>query len=166
MLTAIKFLHRLEDGLLVGLLSLLIILASTQILMRNFLDSGIVWIDPLLRMLVLWLSLTGAAVATREQKHIQIDVLTRLLNPAQLLIVQTLVNLFCAAICLTIAWSGATWIILDYEDQIRSFSGIPAWMLEVIIPASFGLIGLRFLGQSISVLAGILKPENKRVDPT
>ena len=143
----IKYLHRLEDGLLVLLLSLLIILASIQIFLRNFLDTGIIWIDPLLRVLVLWLSLIGAAAASREQKHIQIDVLTRFFHAGLLLVVQALVNLFCAAICLIIAWSGASWIMLDYEDQIGSFLGIPAWMLEVIIPISFAVIGFRFLTQ-------------------
>ena len=73
MRTIIQYLHRLEDSLLVGLLSLLIILASAQIFMRNVLDTGIVWIDPLLRVMVLWLSLIGAAVAARELKHIQIE---------------------------------------------------------------------------------------------
>lgn len=145
MKTVIGYLHKLEDGLLVALLSLLIILASAQILMRNVLDTGIVWIDPLLRVIVLWLGLIGAAVATREFKHIQIDVLTRLLNPLVLIAVETLVNLFSAAVCLVIAWTGASWIMYDYEDQITGFLGIPAWSLEIIIPVSFGIIGLRFL---------------------
>ncbi|NNE64281.1 MAG: TRAP transporter small permease [Gammaproteobacteria bacterium] len=162
----IKYLHRLEDGLLVALLSLLILLASTQILMRNFLDTGIVWIDPLLRMLVLWLSLIGAAVAAREQKHIQIDVLTRLLNPGLFRVVQTLVNLFCAGVCLTIAWSGVTWIKFDYEDQIISFLGIPAWIVEVIIPVSFAIIGIRFIGQAITASPPVSKPGHKQAELT
>ena len=70
-------LHRFEDALLVILLSAMIALAGTQILLRNLLDTGFVWIDPMLRVLVLWLGLIGATVATRNDKHIQIDVLTR-----------------------------------------------------------------------------------------
>ena len=56
--------HRVEDALLVILLSLMILLAATQILLRNFFDLGFVWADPLLRALVLWLGLIGATVAT------------------------------------------------------------------------------------------------------
>lgn len=160
----LKYLHRLEDGLLVTLLSLLILLASTQIFLRNFFDSGIVWIDPLLRMLVLWLSLIGAAVAARQQKHIQIDVLTRLLKPGPLRAVMMLVNLFSAGICLTIAWTGTTWIMFDYQDQVTGFLGIPAWMLEIIIPLSFTLIGLRFIAQAITGSVSVSAFENKQVD--
>ena len=46
-------LHRAEDALRAFLLTAMILLAGTQILMRNLFDSGFVWIDPLLRVLVL-----------------------------------------------------------------------------------------------------------------
>ena len=69
-------LHRAEDALLVLLLSAMIVLAATQIMLRNFFDSGFVWIDPLLRVLVLWLGLIGATVATRNNRHIRIDLLS------------------------------------------------------------------------------------------
>ena len=39
---------------------------------------------------------------------------------------------------------------MDYVDGITSFAGIPAWMLEVIIPLTFALIGLRYLIMSFS----------------
>ncbi len=71
-------LHRAEDGLLALLLAVMIVLAGTQILMRNLFDSGFVWIDPLLRVLVLWFGLIGATVATRHNKHIRIDLLSTL----------------------------------------------------------------------------------------
>lgn len=165
MAIVIRYLHRLEDSLLVGLLGLLILLASTQIFMRNLLDTGIVWIDPLLRVLVLWLGLIGASVAAREQKHIQIDVLTRLLNPTVARIVETLVNLFSSAICLIISWFGAGWILLDYEDRITSFLGAPAWVLEVIIPLSFGVIGLRFLFQAMKNLRDLILLNRPKRNP-
>jgi TRAP-type C4-dicarboxylate transport system permease small subunit len=76
----INRLHRAEDALLVVLLSTMIVLAGTQIILRNFLDSGFVWIDPLLRVLVLWLGLLGATVATRNNKHIRIDLLSKLFD--------------------------------------------------------------------------------------
>ena len=164
MSSIIKYLHRLEDGLLVILLSLLIILASTQILMRNVFDTGIVWIDPLLRVMVLWLALIGASVAARENKHIQIDVFTRLLNPVLFLMIQTGVYLFSAGVCLIIAWSGAGWIKLDYEDQITSFIGIPAWALEIIIPICFAIIGVRFFLHSIINFQQVLRSNSATLE--
>ena len=44
---------RLEDGVLVGLLLLLISIAVLQILLRNLFDSGVYWGDFLVRILLL-----------------------------------------------------------------------------------------------------------------
>jgi len=147
--SVIKTLHRLEDSLLVLLLGSLVVMASTQIILRNLFDTGLVWVDPLLRVIVLWLGLLGATVAAREHKHIQIDVLTRLLSQNTVLLLQFVIDQFSAWVCLVIAWHGARWVQLDYEDGITSFIGVPAWILEIIIPISFGIIGLRFFIQSI-----------------
>lgn len=138
-------LHRAEDALLVTLLSLMIGLAMTQILLRNLFESGIVWIDPVLRVLVLWLGLLGATVATRNNKHISIDLLARYFDGNLNRLLQAAVELISAWTCLVIAAHGFNWVRLDFVDGLEAFSGIPAWMLEVIVPASFGLIGLRYL---------------------
>ena len=58
----INRLHRAEDALLVLLLSTMILLAGTQIVLRNMLDTGVVWIDPLLRVMVLWSSTTRRGI--------------------------------------------------------------------------------------------------------
>ena len=137
-------LHRAEDGLLALLLTTMIVLAGTQILMRNLFDSGFVWIDPLLRVLVLWLGLIGATVATRHNKHIRIDLLSRYFSRNTHRLIQVMVGQVSAWTCLAIAWYGMDWIRLDYEYSVTSFAGIPAWSVEIIVPLAFALIGIRY----------------------
>ncbi|MCP4984140.1 MAG: TRAP transporter small permease subunit [Gammaproteobacteria bacterium] len=142
--TWVKRIHQAEDALLVALLSAMILLASTQILLRNLFDYGFVWIDPFLRVLVLWLGLLGATVATRNNKHIRIDLMSRFFKRNTHRLIQSIIGQISAWTCLVIAWHGLSWIQMDYADALVSFSGIPAWILEAIIPAAFGLIGLRY----------------------
>ena len=71
---------RIEDGLLVFMLTAMIILAGLQIIMRNVFQSGFIETDSILRVLVLWVGMIGAVVATRERRHISVDVLTRYLS--------------------------------------------------------------------------------------
>jgi TRAP-type C4-dicarboxylate transport system permease small subunit len=149
MQTWTKRLHRVEDALLVLLLSTMIVLASTQILMRNLFDSGFVWIDPLLRVLVLWLGLIGATVATRNNRHIRIDLLTRYFRRNTHRLIQSIIGQISAWTCLVVAWYGFKWVQMDYADGLTSFVGVPAWTLEVIIPVTFALIGLRYLILSV-----------------
>jgi TRAP-type C4-dicarboxylate transport system permease small subunit len=149
MQTWIKRLHRAEDALLVLLLSTMMVLASTQILLRNLFDSGFVWIDPLLRVLVLWLGLIGATVATRNNRHIRIDLLTKFFRRNTHRLIQSIIGQISAWTCLVVAWYGFKWIQMDYADGLTSYVGVPAWTLEVIIPATFALIGLRYLILSV-----------------
>ena len=59
----IRVIDRLEDWLLVSMLAAMVVLAVTQIVYRNVAGGGVAWIDPLLRMLVLWVALSGAVIA-------------------------------------------------------------------------------------------------------
>jgi TRAP-type C4-dicarboxylate transport system permease small subunit len=139
-----KAIHQFEDAILLILLSSMILLASTQIFLRNLFDFGIVWADPLLRVMVLWLGLVGATVASRDNKHIRIDLLSSFFTKRTHEIIQCFVGIFSAVVCLIIAWYGMQWVRLDYLDNLVGVAGIPAWMLEVIIPISFALIGIRY----------------------
>ena len=59
------FAARLEEGILIFLLVSMIILSFTQIVLRNLFETGLIWIDPLVRQMLLWITLVGAMVATR-----------------------------------------------------------------------------------------------------
>ena len=74
LLAGIRF---VESGLLVLLLSTMILLAAYQVVARNFFDTGILWGDALVRVLVLWVTFIGATIASRNDEHIRIDLLTR-----------------------------------------------------------------------------------------
>jgi TRAP-type C4-dicarboxylate transport system permease small subunit len=138
-------LQLIEDSLLIVLLISMVLLANGQIVLRNFFDLGITWVDPLLRVLVLWSGLIGATVASRDNKHIRIDLISHFFKKRIHLVLQAFVGLFTAFICSLIAWHGARWVHMDYQDHLSAFAGLPAWLLEVIIPLAFGLIAVRYL---------------------
>lgn len=140
----IKFINRVEDGLLVVILSTMIVLAVYQIISRNLLSEGIVWIDPLLRALVLWVGLSGAVVATRTDNHIRIDVFAKYFPKHVLPYIQRTVYLFTLLVCLLIAWHAGRFIYSEYEYGTIAFSGIPSWLTGLIIPVSFSLIAIRY----------------------
>ncbi len=153
-----RFIHRLEDAVLAIVLSAMIVLAFAQILMRNLFESGILWADPLLKVMVLWLGLLGALAATRERKHINIDVLSKLLPGRGRHLLRALTTLFAALVSALIAYHATRFILLEIEDaSIAPFGAIPAWTLEVIIPFAFGLIALRYLIHSAEDLLAFLK---------
>ncbi len=134
-----------EDGLLVFLLSAMILVAALQIVLRNFFDLGLSWGDQTLRILVLWVALMGAVAASRENKHINIDVLLRFLTVRGRALSQVVVGGFTALICGFVAYYAGRFVFLDYEAGTKIYGNVPAWVVEIILPAGFALISLRYL---------------------
>ncbi len=135
----------IEDGLLVVLLTGMIGLGVAQILLRNLWQTSLSWGDPLLRIALLWLTLLGAIVATRDHNHIRIDLLSHFLSPVARRWRQRLTDLFAALVCGLLSWQGARFVYFEWQDDSRLFAGLPAWIAEAIIPLGFGIIALRFL---------------------
>ncbi|MBE9568164.1 MAG: TRAP transporter small permease [Proteobacteria bacterium] len=141
----IRAVNTIEDSLLIMILTAMIIFAVYQIIARNLFGEGVVWIDPLLRTLVLWVGMAGAVVATRTDNHIRIDVFAKYLPEIIQPYIQRFVYLFTLSVCLLIAWNAARFVYSEYEYNTIAFSGVPSWLTALIIPLSFTLIAIRYV---------------------
>lgn len=155
----VHLLHRAEDALLALLLTAMVLLAPLQIVLRHGFGGGMTWADPLLRVGVLWLGLLGALAATRERRHINVDVLSRILKPRARAATDAVTSLFACAVSGAVALHSARFVASEYRFGSVAFSGIPAWALEVVIPFAFGMIALRFGLRVVTDLAAALAPE-------
>ena len=142
---ALAFLRRLEDGILVSLLILMIGMAAGQVVQRNFFDSGLYWSDSLVRVAVLWVALVGAMVASRDDSHIRIDLVSRLVSPAYKHWVERLTRLFTFIVLCLFTWGSGNFVYYEYVDEAIAFGDVPAWMLEVIMPVGGGVMAVRYL---------------------
>ena len=78
-----RAIDRVETAIVVLFVSAMMVIAFLQIFLRNVFTTGLSWGDMILRNLVLWIGFIGATLATREGKHINIDVISRSLSPLQ-----------------------------------------------------------------------------------
>jgi TRAP-type C4-dicarboxylate transport system permease small subunit len=138
-------LTRLEDGILVLVLTAMIVLAVAQIVLRNLFASGILWGDALLRVMVLWLGMLGAMAATRDDKQITVDVLSRLLPERFKAGARVVTDLFTSGIAGVVAWNAWRLMVDDRAAGAIAFASVPVWVCELILPVAFGLIALRYL---------------------
>lgn len=141
----IKVLYWIEDAVLVALLLIMIIMATSQIVMRNFFETGIFWSDILVRNLVLWIGLLGAMVASRNNEHISIDLVTRYLPQRAKQAVNALICLFTSGICGIAAFYSFRFVKMEMEYGGIAFASIPVWICETIIPFSFVIMCLRYM---------------------
>ncbi len=148
----ISFLNRLEEILLGSFMIFMVLLGFIQILFRNVLSVGLYWIDPLLRHSVLWVALLGASVATREDRHISIDLLSEKLGHKSRAYLQVGINLFAAVICLILVRPAIRFVQEEYAvGKILAFN-IPNWTSQTVMPLMLTVLGLRFLGKTWSYL--------------
>ena len=141
----LRLTRTLEDALLVVLLAAMVVVSGTQIVLRNLLDTSLLWADPLLRVAVLWVGMIGAMVATRSDKQISIDALSRFLPGRWKARVRVITDLFTAVVAGVVAWSAGRLVLDDRAAGSMVMNGVPLWACELILPVAFGVIALRYL---------------------
>jgi len=147
-----------EDAVLVIILTSMILLAAGQIVLRNFFDIGFIWSDEALRLMVLWIAVAGAVAASRNDKHINIDVLDRFLPGPARTVKNVLVHGFTATICGVVTWYSAQFVSTSHEFGDVLLGGIPAWLLQIVLPVGFGLITYRYALFLLRDLTGMFRP--------
>ncbi len=138
-------LTRTEETFLCLLLFAMILLACTQIFLRTFYSSGILWADPLLRYMVIWAGLFGAAVATKQSKHISIDIISHLVPEHYMPLLRLLLNFFSAGVCSVLTYAAVKFVRDEALYGGRGILDIPSWELNIVYPVAFGIIAGRFM---------------------
>jgi TRAP-type C4-dicarboxylate transport system permease small subunit len=152
--------ERVEDSILVGLLLLMIVMAVLQILLRDLFATGIVWSDVLVRILVLWVGLVGAMVASRQGRHINIDIMDRYLSERAKIVARFVVEIFTALICLIAAYYGLRFVQMEFSVGGRAFAKVPSWLCESIIPFAFIVMAVRYILLSVNNVKKIVESKS------
>ena len=135
---------RVEQTLVSIFLSVMILIALLQIVLRNLFATGLTGGDPLVRNLVLWVGFIGAAIATREGKHISIDVVSQWVPSRRKVFLEVIIDVSSFIICGLLTFAAVKFIRNEALMGSVTFLGIRAWLPELILPITFGLMTLRF----------------------
>ena len=145
-----------EMAFLCLLLFSMILLACVQIFLRFFYSSGILWADPLLRYMVIWVGLFGAAVATKQSQHISIDIISHLVPEKFLPWLHWFINFFSASVCIVLTYAAIIFVRDEALYGARGILDIPSWWLNLAYPIAFGIIASRFLILAVKDLSNII----------
>jgi TRAP-type C4-dicarboxylate transport system permease small subunit len=152
-------LNRIEGILLIAMLSVMVLLAFAQVVLRNVFSAGFLWADILLRHFVLWIGFLGGALGVSHKRHINIDAFTHFMSPKVHSFFSIITNLFAAGVCV---WLGIAAVrFLQAESSAHSFvyDTIPAWYAELIIPVGFGLFVFHFVVNAVTSVEDLMKNE-------
>ena len=144
-----KGLTTLVTAVLVLSFAVMLGLAATQVILRGVFHTVILWGDVAARHLVIWVGFFVAYLATREDKHFHIDVLTRFLGERLRVWATVLSDLFAALICFLLVTASRTFVSVGLDANATLLLGIPQTAAAAIVPAGFALIAVQFVLRTI-----------------
>ncbi|MEN2978525.1 TRAP transporter small permease [Tistrella bauzanensis] len=146
---------RLEEGAIAFLLAAMTLLTFAQVVLRYVFNSGMVWALEATFYLFAWLIMVGISYCVRVHAHIGIDLIVKML-PA---VPRRTVGLIAIALSILYAVLMA-WGSWNYTERMMML-GIEAedipverWILSIILPIGFALLGVRLLEQGWLVATG------------
>lgn len=156
------WLVKAEKTAVVAFIFAMTVLSFMQVLLRLFFHSGIVWLDPLLRHMVLWAGLLGAALAARYSHHFALEAFVKFAPKKIQRPLEVTADVFMIGAAGLLFHASWKFIRDEFSAGAVAFYighfGVKGGWAEMIIPASFALIGLH-------TLIGIFRPDDAAEGP-
>lgn len=127
-----KSLSRVFERLLVSIIAFQAALLILSVFFRYILNSPIVWCDEIVRYSLVWMTFAGAALATRDGKHILVDVIDTVLPEKGIKITNGFVDLVVIAFMAFLIYYGIR--MTDYERGM--FGETLTWFSYAYVYAS------------------------------
>lgn len=142
------YLEATEKALAVFFVFGLVALSFLQVALRLFFHTGVVWIDPLLRHMVLWSGLLGSALAAKNAKHFALDISHKIIPAAGANLFLKITNFFTAAMSGLLFWAAFKFVSEEHSyGSVAFYAGkfaVKAAWAEIIVPLVFLLMAFHF----------------------
>jgi len=135
---------KIQNALLTIILVSMISLAFTQVVLRNFFNTGISWGDAVVRHLVLWVGFIGASVATKEHGHLAMDLMSRFMPEKFKKISSIFIHITSAVVCAFLTHASYKFVLGEKEAGGILLPGVPTYYAIAIIPIGFLIMSVRF----------------------
>ncbi len=153
----ILFFKKLDDGfgkieslLIILIFAAMLFCASLQIILRTFFHSGIVWLDPFLRSLVLWMAFVGGAKTIQKSNFIKIDLAEKLFPKNWALFVHRFLAFVAFGLCVYLLWIVFFFIRREMEFGDIAFLKIKTWQVQLVFPLGLFLMAFHFFYKVLS----------------
>jgi TRAP-type C4-dicarboxylate transport system permease small subunit len=135
----LRLLSLLPEGVGIALMAALAVLLFLQVLLRYFFNAPLAWSDDIIRIMFVWVSLLGAAIAWKRRAHLHIAIIGERLPHRWRRLLPLLASVVAAAVSAALMVQG--WIGTQQNmRQLLPITGIPVGWLYLALPVSAALI--------------------------
>jgi len=140
--------HGAETALLIVALAVMTLLPVTEVIMRAGFDRGVAGMTVVVQHLVLVVGMVGGAIAARKGRLLSLSTLTVFLKGRWKQAAHIVSHGIATGITvfLTVGSTQFVWSTRQLGKTV--IFDLPTWVVQLIIPAAFGLIAFRLWWQS------------------
>lgn len=156
MLTFLQRLTRSAGVLAAWMLFTIGLMITYEVIMRKAFNAPTVWVDEIARFFQIWAVYLASAYVLANRQLISVELFSAGLHKRLGRFTDFLTLAIIAIFCLTAIWYG-TAIVVESIEQDRHTStmlGVPRWMTETAIPASFLLLLLQTIAEAVLLIRG------------
>ena len=140
-----RWLERLEEGLVAFLMAAMTVLTFVQVVARYVFNYSFVWALELNGVLFAWLIFVGMSYGVRVGAHIGIDAVVKAVRPATARVFGMVGALLCVVYAVIVTVGGSQYVRKMHDVGIEMQDlPIPQWVPRIIVPLGFALLALRF----------------------
>lgn len=138
--------EKLEEVFLVIILITAVVIVAMQVVTRYVFKIPLPWSEEIARYLFLWLTWVGASYATKERKHVSIDLVYEKLPEKGQMICKVITNIiWLVFLLMMVRLSMKLTLSVASGGQTATSSGIPMWIPYASIPTGMGLMAFRLI---------------------
>ncbi len=141
----LSWLHRLENGLLIAAMGLMVLLgvADLEFWDKLKLPVRVAGADSLIRHLTLIVGMLGGMVAARESRLLSISSLTLFLPKGVVRWTNLFAGIVATVITAYLATAAFQFVSFEREAGAKLALDIPVWWVQAFLPAGFSVIAFR-----------------------
>ena len=160
MKTLDKIVSKVEELITVGGLSAMTIITLVAVFFRYVLQSPIIWSEEAARYLMVWSTMLGISIATRQKAHLGIDIFVSM-APKKL---QRALEIFSTLmmIVMFVFLTGISIVFIQSAIRTGNVSPmlrIPFYIIYLALPLGFGLSAVRSVQDLVDVIKGVDRKE-------
>ena len=156
MKTLDKIVSKVEELIAVVGLSVMTVITLVAVFFRYVLQSPIIWSEEAARYLMVWSTMLGISIATRQKAHLGIDIFVSM-APKKL---QRALEIFSTLMMIVMFVFLTIISIVFIQSAIRTGNvspmlRIPFYIIYLALPLGFGLSAVRSIQDLVDVIKGV-----------
>lgn len=126
---------------------------------------GFVWAQKLALVMMLWVALLGASMATYERAHLSLEMGEKLWPKRWLHVIKALAHAVTSAFCVALLLLSVRMVSdqLGWHSNVKANDWLPMWVALAILPYTFAAMSVRLLAQTYTLATRRDKPVEEQL---